>query len=73
MNINKHFTHTQKTKCISIWMKELQTFNSVLNHQFLKSRGDLALGKDFAHYNLNSICQLQHELLKDIIELYKRD
>jgi hypothetical protein len=50
-----------------------QIDHSILNHQFLKSRGDLALGKDFAHYNLNSICQLQHELLEHIIELYKRD
>jgi hypothetical protein len=50
-----------------------QIDHSVLNHQFLKSTGDLALGKDFAHSNLNSICQLQHELLKDIIEIYERD
>ncbi len=40
--------------------------HSVLNHQFLIWRGDLALGKVFAHYNLNSICQLQHELLKKL-------
>jgi hypothetical protein len=50
-----------------------QIDHSVLNHQLLKSRGDLALGKVLADYNLNSICQLQHELLKNIIELYERD
>jgi hypothetical protein len=40
-----------------------QIDHSVLNQQFFKSRGDLTLGKVFAHYNLNSICQLQHEFL----------
>lgn len=50
-----------------------QIDHSVLNHQFFKWKGDLALGKVFAHYNLNSICQLQLELLKTIIELHKRD